>query len=223
MLSNAFIAPLKKYAHIKDSSTITAIGNPVTIPVDLAGFSVENKKKQILYVGRMDFENKRVNRIVEAWEQIADKYKDWELVLVGDGPHKSKLMEYVELHNIERVRFDGFQVDAPIQYYKDASIFMLTSDLEGFGLVIIESMSYGCVPIVYGSYEAVYDIIEQGKSGFITPKPYCKNKTIEYLELLIKNEDMRKTMAKTAMERAKFFSIDYITHKWYDLFNDILK
>ena len=68
MLSNAFIEPLIKYARIKDSANITAIGNPVTIPVDLSGFDLKNKKKQILYVGRMDFENKRVNRIVEAWE-----------------------------------------------------------------------------------------------------------------------------------------------------------
>lgn len=222
MLSNAFIAPLIKYARIKDSFNITAIGNPVTIPVDLSGFSLENKKKQILYVGRMDFENKRVNRIVEAWECIAGKYKDWELVLVGDGPHKEKLKQYVEQQNIERVKFEGFQVDAPIQYYKDASIFMLTSDLEGFGLVIIESMSFGCVPIVYGSYEAVYDIIEQGKSGFITPKPYNKDYTVEYMEQLIVDENLRKNMARNAMERSKLFSIDAIVDKWYRLFNEVI-
>lgn len=223
MLSNAFIEPLIKYARIKDSANITAIGNPVTIPVDLSGFDLKNKKKQILYVGRMDFENKRVNRIVEAWEGIADRHKDWELVLVGNGPHKSLLQEYVAQHHIDRVRFEGFQVEAPIRYYKDASIFMLTSDLEGFGLVIIESMSFGCVPIVYGSYEAVYDIIEHGKSGFITPMPYSKSKTMEYMEQLIENENLRNDMAKNAMTRSKLFSIDSIAKKWYDLFDEVLK
>ena len=223
MLSNAFIEPLIKYARIKDSANITAIGNPVTIPVDLSGFDLKNKKKQILYVGRMDFENKRVNRIVEAWEGIADRHKDWELVLVGDGPHKSLLQEYVAQHHIDRVKFEGFCVEAPIRYYKDASIFMLTSDLEGFGLVIIESMSFGCVPIVYGSYEAVYDIIEHGKSGFITPMPYSKSKTMEYMEQLIENENLRNDMAKNAMTRSKLFSIDSIAKKWYDLFDEVLK
>lgn len=223
MLSNAFIDPLIKYARIKDASNITAIGNPVTIPVDLNGFSLDNKKKQFLYVGRMDYENKRVNRIVEAWQDIAEKHEDWELVLVGDGPHKQQLMEYVNQHKINRVRFEGFQVEAPIRYYKDASIFMLTSDLEGFGLVIIESMSFGCVPIVYGSYEAAYDIIDQGVCGFVTPKPYNKAKTTEKMELLMNDEKLRQDMAKKAMEKAKSFSIDSISQKWYELFNDVLK
>ena len=70
----------------------------------------------------------------------------------------------------------GFQVSPPIQHYKEASIFLLTSDLEGFGLVVIESMSYGVVPVVYGSYEAIYDIIDNGKSGLITPIPYNSQK-----------------------------------------------
>lgn len=222
MLSNAFINPLIKYARIKDASNITAIGNPVTIPVDLNGFSLDNKKKQLLYVGRMDYENKRVNRIVEAWQGIAERHKDWELVLVGDGPHKQQLTDYVNQHKINRVRFEGFQVEAPIRYYKDASIFMLTSDLEGFGLVIIESMSFGCVPIVYGSYEAAYDIIDQGVCGFVTPKPYSKTKTIEKMELLMNDDKLRLDMAKKAMEKAKSFSIDSISQKWYELFNKVL-
>lgn len=222
MLSNAFIDPLIKYARIKDASNITAIGNPVTIPVDLNGFSLDNKLKQLLYVGRMDYENKRVNRIVEAWQDIVEKHKDWELVLVGDGPHKQQLMNYVNQHKINRVRFEGFQVEAPIRYYKDASIFMLTSDLEGFGLVIIESMSLGCVPIVYGSYEAAYDIIDQGVCGFVTPKPYSEAKTTEKMELLMNDEKLRQDMAKKAMEKAKSFSIDSISQKWYELFNKVL-
>ncbi len=222
MLSNAFIDSLIKYARIKDASNITAIGNPVTIPVDLNGFSLDNKLKQLLYVGRMDYENKRVNRIVEAWQNIVEKHKDWELVLVGDGPHKQQLMNYVNQHKINRVRFEGFQVEAPIRYYKDASIFMLTSDLEGFGLVIIESMSLGCVPIVYGSYEAAYDIIDQGVCGFVTPKPYSEAKTTEKMELLMNDEKLRQDMAKKAMEKAKSFSIDSISQKWYELFNKVL-
>lgn len=222
MLSNAFIDSLIKYARIKDASNITAIGNPVTIPVDLNGFSLDNKLKQLLYVGRMDYENKRVNRIVEAWQDIVEKHKDWELVLVGDGPHKQQLMNYVNQHKINRVRFEGFQVEAPIRYYKDASIFMLTSDLEGFGLVIIESMSLGCVPIVYGSYEAAYDIIDQGVCGFVTPKPYSEAKTTEKMELLMNDKKLRQDMAKKAMEKAKSFSIDSISQKWYELFNKVL-
>ena len=95
--------------------------------------------------------------------------------------------EYIRRYDIQRVCFKGFQVSPPIQHYKEASIFLLTSDLEGFGLVVIESMSYGVVPVVYGSYEAIYDIIDNGKSGLITPIPYNSQKTIDCISLLIEN------------------------------------
>ena len=130
-------------------------------------------------------------------------------------------MEYVANNNIERVHFKGFQVDPPIQYYKEASIFILTSDLEGFGLVIIESMSYGVVPVVYGSYEAVYDIVANNISGFITNKPYSENKMIACISSLIEDSGKRYGMAIRAMSDAKKFSKDSIIKQWYSLFSDI--
>lgn len=223
VLSEAFIKPLIDYAKLKHSNNIIAIGNPITIPVNLSDFNLDNKKKQLLYVGRMDFENKRVNRILEIWQSLYKLYPDWELILVGDGPHKEQLIKTVEDNGIERVKFYGFQPDPPIQYYKNASIFLLTSDLEGFGLVIIESMSYGVVPIVYGSYEAIYDIINDGKSGFITPYPYNKEYTIEKVKFLIEHQEKRQLMAKTAMEEARKFTIESISQKWYNLFDDIMR
>ena len=223
LLSKGFIQPLVEYARIRKPNSIVAIGNPLTIPVDLNGFSMENKKKQLLYVGRMDYENKRVSRIVEVWQDIYKDYPQWELVLVGDGPHKSELMKYVDDNKIGRVHFEGFQVEPPIKYYKDASIFMLTSDLEGFGLVIIESMSYGVVPVGYGSYEAVYDIIRDGHSGFITPYPYNKEYTIRKVRCLMDNDDKRKEMANEAMRDARKFTIESISQQWYNIFKDVLK
>ena len=223
LLSRGFIQPLVEYARIRKPDNIVAIGNPVTIPIDLAGLSLENKKKQLLYVGRMDYENKRVNRIIEVWQDIYNDYPQWELVLVGDGPHKSELMKFVNDNKINRVRFEGFQVEPPIRYYKDASIFMLTSDLEGFGLVIIESMSYGAVPVVYGSYEAVYDIIKDGHSGFITPFPYNKEYTIRKIKYLMDNDDKRKEMADNAMNDAGKFTIESISQQWYDVIKNALK
>ena len=222
LLSDGFIKPLIDYTRTKKTDNIIAIGNPVTIPVDLTGFSLENKKKQILYAGRMDFENKRVNRILDAWKTIANDYQDWELVLVGDGPHKQQLLKTIADENITRVHFEGFQKDPPIRFYKDASIYMLTSDLEGFGLVIIESMSFGVVPIVYGSYEAVYDIIEEDKSGFITPMPYANENSVKCLRTLIENEEKRKQMAVAAMERAKLFTVDSVIAQWYKVFEKVI-
>ena len=221
VLSKGFIKSFQAYTGIKNTSKLYSIGNPITIPTEYDSSILLHKKRQILYVGRLDFENKRVNRIVEAWESIFTIYSDWELVLVGDGPHRMQLETYVKEHAIERVRFEGFVKEEPIQYYKDASILMLTSDLEGFGLVIVEGMSYGVVPLVYGSYVSVYDIIDHGKNGYITSCPYSKEQTIDYLKKLIDDEKLRLSMAEQAQKKSKKFTLESVTEQWENLFLSI--
>lgn len=222
VLSKGFIAPLLSYAHLTSSENILAIGNPITIDIKEELINITNKKKQLLYVGRMDLANKNVNRIIESWEKICHKFVDWELVLVGDGPDKRQLVDYVAEHSVDNVVFVGFQKDPPIEYFAKASIFLLTSDLEGFGLVVIESMCYGAVPIVYGSYEAIYDIIDDGKSGFILPKPFNSLMLAEKIEFLIKNEDQRRNMSIEAIKKSKFFTLDAVIKKWYEVLSSVL-
>lgn len=222
LLSESFKKPFFDYARLKKHSNVVAIGNPITIETDYAHINLEEKEKKILYAGRMDYENKRVNRILEAWNTICREYPDWGLVLVGDGPHKKVLEQYVKDECVPRVEFYGFQKDPLIPFYRKASIYMLTSDLEGFGLAILESMSYGAVPIVYGSYESVYDIIENEISGFITPRPYSLDATVDRLKILLNDEKRRNRMAVAAIEQSKKFTIDSIVEKWYGLFGLVL-
>ena len=214
VLSRGFIKSFQDYTGLRNTPKLCAIGNPITIPTDYSRDYASEKKKQILYVGRLDKENKRVNRIIEAWEAVYKDYPDWCLVLVGDGPHRKELEEYVRLHGIDRVVFTGFVKEEPIQYYRESAIFMLTSDLEGFGLVLVEAMSYGVVPIVYGSYVSVYDIIDNGINGFITPMPYSERETTNVLCRLMDSEPLRHKMSLSAVEKSKTFSMAAILSQW---------
>lgn len=104
-------------------------------------------------------------------------FPDWKLIIVGDGVEKRNLVEKVIQLKLNNVVFEGFQ--NPSLYYKRASILMLTSEYEGFGLVVVEAMSFGVIPVVYGSYSAVYDIISDGVDGVILP--YNKKGMIQNL------------------------------------------
>ena len=223
VLSESFIDTFLKLSKIEEDSKIRAIANPITIaaPDSFEHINQTGKENSILYVGRMDHANKRVHRVVEAWEEIATKHPDWKLILVGDGPEKPILESYVKVNKIERVVFEGFKKEAPIDYYRQASILLLTSDLEGFGLVVIEGMIYGVVPIVYGSYSAIYDIIENGKSGFITPAPYNKIETIHQLDKIMTNKELRSKMSLAAYERSQYFSLDTIVDEWESMFKEL--
>lgn len=222
LLSQGFIKPLVEFAKLESTDNLECIPNPVTLDSTFEVEQISLKKKQLLYVGRMDFSPKRVERIVHLWENLSQFWLDWELVLVGDGLQKKELEEYVASHSVPRVRFEGFKKN-PTKNYEEASILLLTSDMEGFGLVIVEGMTYGCVPVVYGSYEAVYDIIEDGKSGYITSMPYNSKEMEDKVNVLMQDEQKRKQMAANAIDQSKKFSLGYVAQMWYNLFEDVLK
>ena len=131
---------------------------------------------------------------------LENKYPDWSVKIIGDGKERKQLEEMCKSLKLKRVSFEGFQ--SPIEYYKKASILILTSEYEGFGLVIVEGMSFGVVPVVYGSYSAVYDIIKHKENGMIVQPQNGKfevNEMAKQLAFVMENESKRNEMAQNAM------------------------
>lgn len=111
---------------------------------------------------------------------------------------------------------EGFR--NPSEYYARAAILLLVSEYEGFGLVITEGMTYGVVPVVLGSYSAVYDIIKNGVSGIITSYPYSETEFVAKVKKLMSDSNMRNTMSLNAKKAAVNFSLKEIADRWEELF-----
>lgn len=105
--------------------------------------------------------------MIDTWALLEKKYPDWRLTIVGDGVERENIEKQAKALGLKNVSFEGFK--SPIEYYKRARILMLTSEYEGFPLVLAECMSFGVVPAVYGSYSAVYDIVNDGVNGIVFP------------------------------------------------------
>lgn len=165
VLSPSFVEKFRNFTGISNLSKLVVQTNPVTIDTADYIYSAENKQKEIIYVGRIDYNQKRVNRIIETWKELEDKHIDWKLKIIGDGPFRKEIEQQTKELRLSRVYFEGFK--KPEIYYKKASILLLTSEYEGFPLVLTECMSYGVIPVVYGSYSAVYDIIKNNTNGII--------------------------------------------------------
>ena len=126
LLSLKFIPDLER-VYKGELSKIIAIGNPNTYTTK-EEIALTSKKKQLLYVGRVEWYQKRADRLVYIWKHLYQKFPDWELVIVGDGPIREDMER--KFSQIERVRFTGYQ--DPDLYYRDAGILCLTSDFEGW-------------------------------------------------------------------------------------------
>ena len=215
VLSPSFVEKFKQFTGIRHPRKLQVQTNPVTIDCGGFRFDPSRKQKEIIYVGRIDLWQKRVERIIATWALLEPRFPDWRLTLVGDGPAREEVEQLAASCGLKRVAFEGFQ--DPKEYYRRASLLLLTSEFEGFGLVLVEAMSFGVIPVVYGSYSAVYDIIEDGKDGLILP--YCSTgfptaTMAELLSSLLVDDKKRRVMAAAAMEKSKRYGIEIIYGEW---------
>ena len=213
VLSPSFVDLFKEFTGIKNPSKLVVQTNPVT--VDNEPFSLADKKKEIIYVGRLESVVKRAYRVIDTWNYLEDCFPDWSLTIVGDGEDRDNLENHAKALGLKRVNFEGFQ--KPVPYYKRASLLMLTSEFEGFPLVLAESMSFGVVPFVYQSFSAVDDIIEDGKDGVILPKSdvgFDAEAMANKMAVVMNNQDKLCLMANAAIEKSKSFSLDTIVKQW---------
>lgn len=135
------------------------------------------------------------------------------------GQDDAMLKQMAQDMGLKNVCFRGFV--KPDEYYKSASLFCLTSRFEGFGLVVAESAAYGCVPLVFDSYEAASDLIADGENGRLI-KPFDIDAYAEALFELMNDDGLRMRMAANAKRDVQRFDPDRIMDQWEALFGEVL-
>lgn len=214
LLSEKYIQTLDRFNPLLRNKTF-AIGNPNTYnSIDF----IDKKEKLVLFVGRLDNSSKKIDVLLDIWEQVVKKNNDWKLAIVGDGKDKKYIIR--KASRIKNVYFEGRQ--DPIEYYSKASILCLTSIFEGFPMVLTEAMQYSCVPIAFGSFPAVYEIIHSGSTGEII-KPFDKNEYQKKLNKLMNDEAYLKKLSYNAYESVKRYDKNIIVNHWLDTINSIQK
>lgn len=215
VLSDCYLEEFQKFTGVKEILKLGVMTNPVTIDKGDYVYESGKKLKEIIYVGRLDFVQKRVYRVIDTWNYLEEQFPDWRLTIIGDGEDRDNLEGHVMALGLKHVSFEGFK--SPIDYYKRASILMLTSDFEGFPLVLAECMSFGVVPVVYNSYAAVGDIISDGKDGIVVPfcpEGYKSDVATQMVSDIMSDDEKRNDMALAAIEKSKNYSVDEIYNKW---------
>lgn len=151
----------KGISKIDKKKNIYVINNPVDINND---FVKRNKEKlQLLYVGRLENSQKRIDTILKAVSRLKG---EWNLNLIGDGPHKNMLQQFsVEQGISEKIIWSGWK-EEPWKEVKEGSLLLLTSSYEGFGLVIVEALSRG-IPVIATKTGIATDLIKQGENGWL--------------------------------------------------------
>lgn len=222
----------KLISHYKIKKEIVVIPNAI----DLKVFQEIDKEKcnklreqleltqedvVVLYVGRLSIE-KNIDKIVNSLALIKKKnMKKVKLLLVGEGTAMNQLNDLVKSLGIqEDVKFVGAVNNEIVKsYYQISDLFAFTSTSETFGMVIIEAMASG-LPVLAVKAPGAVDIITDGFDGVLV-----KDDVSEFaarLEMLIKNEDVRKRLAKGAVYTSHRYSIDNISDQMLNLYQRLV-
>lgn len=127
----------------------------VIIPIDTNKFHPRNDDSPpplfdnyLLFVARINDPRKNIKLLIDAFAEVHKVHPNLNLVLGGDEPNP-EFIDYVENLNLtQHVFFPGFLTDEKLlALYQNAKLFVMSSNQEGLGLVLLESLACG-TPVV---------------------------------------------------------------------------
>jgi L-malate glycosyltransferase len=153
---------------LSDDPRLSVVGNGVALREIDAEPAVRNAA-DLVYVGRL-IDEKRVDLLLDAMHLLRDRFPALRCAIVGDGPERTPLRQRVtDLELAGRVEFHG-QVEGSAIYghIKGASVLVLPSIREGFGMTAAEAQACGTVPVVVRSVASgAPDLVRDGVDGVL--------------------------------------------------------
>jgi len=196
------------------------VEKPITVlptGIDIESFEKEDKinvrekhgidpdEKLLLFVGRLAKE-KNLKFILEIFEEIHKKYGKIKLIIVGDGPMRPEIEEYMkETEAGKNIILTGFlKRENLVEYYRQADIFIFASVTETQGLVVLESLAAG-TPVVAVAERGIKDVLMDGQGALLIDK-LDKYEFLRKLEKLLIDGKLAKNLS--------FLGKEYVKNHW---------
>lgn len=138
--------------------------------------------------------------LINAFAKAARKHPAIHLSILGDGELREELEQQIREYGLEdKINIMGL-VDQVADLLNQADIYVMSSNLEGLPLAVLEALACG-LPIITTRAGGVVDIVRQGENGFVTPVGNAEA-LAEAMIALIENAELRKAMGEASRTRA---------------------
>lgn len=195
------------------SKNVVVIPNPIAENPQIAPLDAP----LVIAAGRIS-PVKRFEDLISAWHIVHSHYLDWKLEIYGQDylGTKQRLEEQINELSLQNV----VKIKDPIPDIMDrmleSSIYAMSSFTECFPMVLLEALSVGLPIVSYDCPNGPRNIITDKKEGLLARNGDIHDLASK-LEILIRDEELRKQMGKTGKENVSRFSVDEIMNKWLNL------
>ncbi len=194
----------------KEVGKVLVVPNPVPFYCEQVDV-FERKPGRILCVARLAQE-KRIDRLIDAFALIANRYPSWYIDIYGDGVKFETLKKQISGLGLEgQIHFNPPTKQIK-EEYQSSQFSVLCSDFEGFGLVIVESMACGTPVVSTDCAFGPSDIIKDGVDGLL-----CRlnvEDLAEKMEWMITHEKERRDMGIRAHQSVARYRRENIMKEW---------
>lgn len=208
ILSDSFRSGIKYCISNFNDNKLYAINNPLTVPI----IKCNKSKNVVVFIARLEG-TKRIDYLINILKEIAPKYLNWEFRIYGDGAERITVEKFIRKMNFSNLKYYG-PTNNVSSVLQEAKVLLMTSEYEGWGLVITEAMANGVVPIAFDSYLSIHDIIDNMINGILVT-PFNLNEYCLKLSMLLDDNTMYLKMHDNVYSKAFLFKIDnQIGNQW---------
>lgn len=211
-LTDGFMA----FGDIEGREKFRYIPNALTFDEFVSPADFARKKPKVLIVSRLDDIPKNISLALEIWRLVKSdsRSQGWTLDIIGHGPDEAKYRRRVKRNRIPDVRFLGRKI--PVEDYRAASIFMMTSRCESWGLTLTEAQQTGVVPVALDTYATLTEILTDGEDSIVC-KPGDAGQYAEAVLTLMSDAALRHKLAANGLRNCQRFNPENIAKMWWKL------
>lgn len=208
------------------ANRVVVIPNPVNWPLanQLPHLDVKKvyraQRYILLAVGRLSDE-KQFSLLINCFQSLAERYSDWDLVILGEGPLRPVLEAQVQVADLANRVFLPGRVGNVGEWYEHADLYVMSSRFEGFPNTLAEALAYGLPAVSFDCDTGPRDLIRHKVDGLLV-LPNKVDGLADALDLLMGDPTLRQRFAVRAVDVRERYATEQVLDQWVNLFN-ILK
>ncbi|MDR2571249.1 MAG: glycosyltransferase [Oscillospiraceae bacterium] len=193
---------------------IFILPHPYPYEINKIDFNERDPLKAVV-ISRLD-PLKQIDLTITIFAQVVKKIPQAKLEIYGRGPEEASLKKLISKLDMKKNIFLKGYTDQPLAVFNKAVLSIFTSQAEGYGLTLMESICNGCPVFAFDIKYGPSEIIDNEKTGFLFPR-FDTNKFANEIIKYLNDVNLQKSMSENCYKAAHKFNTHSFMEKWYEM------